>query len=300
VPHHRLYFTGVENVTWAAQQNNFQRGSRGQNVIRVTLTGNQVLTGVVPDMSTNGSPNGEIFTLLNVDATDTLLILHDSASSTAANRFLLPNSLPLQVPPRCAALFSYDDTSQRWRLIGSMPMPQQTLALTQTAAQTATNATTNLSAGTHSVPKESIYLGAEWVLAALLHTSRGATATAANVIIEVLVNGAVIRTLTIPTTTTSGHLGSAKIEARFTCRTTGASGTAMVTLWVAEAISNADASPNGNALLVWNDPLPAAAAAAATTVDTTADVTLELRARFDTAVANLAMHMYHDTINRAR
>jgi hypothetical protein len=299
-PHHRLYFTGVDSVTWAAQENDHARTSRGQNVIRVTLTGNQTLTGLVPDSSTSGSPNGEIICILNVDTVDTLTIAQASTASAAANRFNLPNQLPMQIGPQSCGFFMYDDSSQRWRSLGSMPMPQQNLSLTQTTAQTVTNATTNLTAGTLSVPKETSYAGAEWLFNALIHTSRGATATAANVIVELLVGGAVIRTLTIPTTTTSGHLGSAKLEGRLTCRTTGAGGTAMVTLRVSEAISNADATPNGNPELVWHDPIPATTAAAATTVDTTVDQTFELRARLDAAVANLSMHMYTDSIQRVR
>jgi hypothetical protein len=300
VPHHRLYFTGIDAVTWAAQENNHARTSRGQNRIRVTLTGNQTLTGVVPDASTSGSANGEILCIENIDTVDTLTIAQASTSSTAANRFNLPNQLPMQIPPQCCALFFYDDTSQRWRLLGSIPTPQQALNLTQTTAQTVTNATTNLTAGALTVPKDSQYAGAEYLFSGLIHTSRGATATAANVIVELLVGGAVIRTLTIATTTTSGHLGSARIEGRLTCRTTGAGGTAMVSLRVDDSISNASATPNGNPLLVRHDPIPATTAAAATTVDTTVDQTLEVRARFDTAVANLSMHAYHLTIRRER
>jgi hypothetical protein len=74
----------------------------------------------------------------------------------------------------------------------------------------------------------------------------------------------------------------------------------MVTLRVDDSISNASATPNGNPLLVRHDPIPATSAAAATTVDTTVDQTLEVRARFDAAVANLSMHAYHLSITRER
>jgi hypothetical protein len=298
--HHRLFFTGVDTVTWTAQENDHARTSRGQNLIRVTLTGNQTLTGIVPDASTNGSANGELICIENIDTSDTLTIAQASTASAAANRFNLPNQLPLQIPPQGCAFFMYDDISQRWRLFGALPMPQQNLNLTQTTAQTVTNATTNLTAGALTVPKDSQYVGAEYLFSGLLHTSRGATATASNVVIELLVGGAVVRTLTIATTTTSGHLGSARIEGRLTCRSLGAGGTAMVTLRVDDSISNASATPNGNPLLVRHDPIPATTAAAATTVDTTVDQTLEVRARFDTGVANLSMHAYHLTIRRER
>lgn len=301
VPHHRLYMTGVDSVTWAAQENNHARTSRGQNVIRVTLTGNQTLTGLVPDAAATGTGNGEVVTILNVDTTDTLTIAQASTASTAANRFNLPNQLPLQMLPQSCAIFQYDDTAQRWRLIGAgLPLPPQNLSQSQTSAQTVTNATTNLTSGARTVAGNALYDGAEFLFSALLHTSRGATATAANVIVELLVGGAVTRTLTIPTTVTSGHLGSARVEGRLTVRTTGVGGTAMVTLRVDDSISNADATPNGNAVLAWHDPIPAVAAAAASAFDTTIDQSLELRARFDTAVASLSMHMYHDTIQRVR
>lgn len=117
----RLFLTGVDTVTFAAQENNHARTSAGQNHMRVTLTGDQSLTGVVPDQSTSGSPNGEILTITNIDTVDTLTILHENTSSTAANRFTLPQAKAVTLQPRGTHTFHYDDTSGRWRSFGAGP-----------------------------------------------------------------------------------------------------------------------------------------------------------------------------------
>lgn len=133
----RLFLTGVLAPTWAAQQNDLARGSAGQNVIRVTLTGDQTLTGVVPDSSTNGSPNGELLCIDNVDATDVLTIASESTSSAAANRFQMWDGVSYQMKPRESLWFRYDDTNNRWRPLGSNPhgrLLRSTVLTTGTAA----------------------------------------------------------------------------------------------------------------------------------------------------------------------
>lgn len=107
------FFNPTDNVTWAAQQDNFTRASRGIEVLRVTLTGNQNLSGVVPDGVT---PGGEMLIISNVDTADTLTILHDS-TSTAANRFFCPGAANMSLAPHNSALCRYDSTSSRWRII---------------------------------------------------------------------------------------------------------------------------------------------------------------------------------------
>ncbi len=128
------WVTPQDSVTWAAQQDNFARTSRGIYGLRVTLTGTQTLTGVVPDGIT---PNGELLYIENIDSVDTLIILHD-ATSTTANRFFLPDSVNLRLGPRSGAIFRYDDTTQRWRLIGTSPHGR---LLTRTVLTTGTAAT---------------------------------------------------------------------------------------------------------------------------------------------------------------
>jgi hypothetical protein len=117
----RLFLLGVDTVTWSAQENNHARTSSGQNHIRVTLTGDQDLTGLVPDQSASGSPNGEIYAISNIDTADTLSVLHESTSSTSGNRFTLPNAKAVIIQPRTTLLFHYDDTTGRSRLLGAPP-----------------------------------------------------------------------------------------------------------------------------------------------------------------------------------
>ncbi len=107
------FFTPSESVTWAAQQDNFTRTSRGIENIRVTLTGPQNLTGVVPDGVT---PNGELLLIENIDTVDTLTIPHD-VTSTAGNRFFCPLALAHAQPPLTSSLWRYDATSSRWRMM---------------------------------------------------------------------------------------------------------------------------------------------------------------------------------------
>lgn len=111
----RLFLTGVDTFTIAATENDHVRASSGQNRLRITLTGDQTLTGLVPDQSANGSPNGEIVVFDNVDAVDTLSIPHEGLTSAAANRFAIPDGATLRIGPRSSMAFAYDDTSSRWR-----------------------------------------------------------------------------------------------------------------------------------------------------------------------------------------
>lgn len=138
----KIYLTPVNSVTWAAQQDNYQRinvetstvEGHGVSGIRVTLTGNQTLTGVVPESIES---NGELLHIDNIDSVDTLTIAHD-VTSTAANRFFLPDSINLKLGPRTGALFRYDGTSSRWRLLGISPHGR---LLTRTILTTGTGAT---------------------------------------------------------------------------------------------------------------------------------------------------------------
>lgn len=110
----KLWIVSADAVTFAAQQDNYTRGGANgvQGVIRVTLTGNQTITGLVPDN------NGEIVVIQNVDTAETLTIRHDDgATSTAANRFSLPNGFDLRLAPGASAMLRYDGTSSRWRML---------------------------------------------------------------------------------------------------------------------------------------------------------------------------------------
>jgi hypothetical protein len=77
-------------------------------VLRVRLVGNTFnLTGMVPNA------DGHLVWLQNADAADALVLVHD-ATSTAANRFYLPNNANYTLQPRSAVWAQYDGASARW------------------------------------------------------------------------------------------------------------------------------------------------------------------------------------------
>jgi hypothetical protein len=100
----------IASANLAATQNNFS--APNANICRFTLTGDQQLTGVDP-----GSAAGNrLMLIVNADDTDTLTLAHEGATSTAANRFLLPGSTTRALLPHACALMMYDQTSSRWRM----------------------------------------------------------------------------------------------------------------------------------------------------------------------------------------
>lgn len=245
----------------------------------------------------SAKPVGFWFRLINRAASTTHVGTLIEGAGTTTTDFRQPHDRNVRFRRGESGVLSY--LNDRWRVTWGR-RPEDLDVLTQTTAQTVTNAITNLSAGSLSIPADAAIAGSEWQFEAMVHTSRGATATAANLVIELLVGGSAIRTLTLATTTTSGHLGYAMIRGRFSVRTAGGSGTAMVTLAATETVTTATATPATVDARIAHDPAPATSAAAATAYDTTAATTLELRARFSAAVANLSAHMYDCTIRRVK
>ena len=102
-------------VTFAAQQDNYSPASlSSSHVFHVTLTGNQTITGIDASVFTifGSTAQGRELWLRNEDATETLTVAHQSASSTSTNRFICPNSRDLKLPPGWAAWIKY--RSGRW------------------------------------------------------------------------------------------------------------------------------------------------------------------------------------------
>ncbi len=62
----------------------------------------------------NSQPNGRLIQVTNLGA-GTLRIAHESASSSAANRFNLPNDLDVYLPPECGIWLGFDGAANRWR-----------------------------------------------------------------------------------------------------------------------------------------------------------------------------------------
>lgn len=106
----------TQSVTWAAQQDDFARIDTRTVNLRITLTGDQTLTGVT------GGSSGSLLIVNNVDGADSLTILHQS-TSVAGNQFRLTNSLSLVLGPTESAAFRYDGSDNKWRLFALAQRP---------------------------------------------------------------------------------------------------------------------------------------------------------------------------------
>jgi hypothetical protein len=167
--------------------------------------------------------------------------------------------------------------------------------VTQTTAQTATASTTNLTAGAFTIPANTLEVGSQYEWEAVFYAGRGATATATNLIVELLVNGAVVRTNTIAITTTATQNRGGVARGRITVRTVGAGGTMMCSLQ-----SDHDLGGTAGAVTTAIDPARSATSPGTTAIDTTQARTTELRMRLSAATATVYVHMLHCTLRRVR
>lgn len=67
----------------------------------------------------SGNTHGERHLLVNLNGSTAMTLAHDSASSTAGNRFYCPNSAAFSLLPNAAVEVVYDNTSSRWRVMQS-------------------------------------------------------------------------------------------------------------------------------------------------------------------------------------
>lgn len=104
-----IHKTGAFVTTLAAGTNNLAIGA--VSVVRITLTGSQTLTGMVPTAA------GQTVWIFNADSADTLTLGH-LTTSTATNQFLCPNNVNYALPPRCGVAVWYDPTSSLWFVLG--------------------------------------------------------------------------------------------------------------------------------------------------------------------------------------
>lgn len=92
--------------TITGNQNNYAPGRA--NVYHLATDASRNLTGLV------AGTHGEFRLAVNTGAFN-LVLKHDDAASTEANRFICPSSTDLTLLPGDAAYLSYDDTTDRWR-----------------------------------------------------------------------------------------------------------------------------------------------------------------------------------------
>jgi hypothetical protein len=167
--------------------------------------------------------------------------------------------------------------------------------VTQTSAQTATAATTNLTAGAFTLPLNTLAVGSQYDWEAVFCAGRGATTTATNLIIELLVNGAAVRTNTIAITATAAQNRGGRAWGRIDVRTIGAAGTMMCSL---ESLH--DLGGTAGAQVSTIDPARSATPPGTTAIDTTQNRTTELRMRLSAATATCYVHLLHCTLQRTR
>jgi hypothetical protein len=151
-----------------------------------------------------------------------------------------------------------------------------------------------VTAGPYTIPANTLEDGSHYCVDVLAFAGRGATVTATNVIVELLINAVVIRTLTIAINVAANSNGVIRIEGRVTVRTTGAGGTALVTL---HALSQ---NVTATTVVINVDPAASGTAVSATTVDTTASRTIEVRARLSAATATCYVQMLHSNTTKVR
>lgn len=96
-----------------ADQNNYQAGTGRSLFYRLTSDASRTLTGFNPAGGTN--QNGELHYFINVGA-NSIVLAHESASSTAANRFTNATGANITLAANEMALLVYDNTSSRWRV----------------------------------------------------------------------------------------------------------------------------------------------------------------------------------------
>lgn len=128
---HTLYWDGtawvldktnaILSATLAATTSNYAgTGYLTCSIMRFTLTGAQILTGIA------GGLADRRLVITNVDTTDSLTMTHD-ATSTAANRFLCPGNRNFILGPGNSVELFYDGTSSRWRVM--KPFGEDLLAM---------------------------------------------------------------------------------------------------------------------------------------------------------------------------
>lgn len=162
-----------------------------------------------------------------------------------------------------------------------------------TTAQTQTATVTNLTAGSFNILANTLGAGTVYEWEAVFYAGRGATTTATNLIIELLIAGVVIRTHTLTIVATASQNRSGIARGIINVRTAGAGGTAAVSLQV-----NHDLTGTAGTVVQAIDPPRSATPPGTTVINTTIANTTELRMRLSAATATVYVHMFHCTLYR--
>lgn len=104
-------------VSVTGSQNNFNpTGLDVSGILYLTANADLNITGIVPTTTPTGN-DGRILAVFNVDSADTITLVNQSASSTAANRMSLGTDVVL-TPNGPGIWLIYDTNISRWRVFG--------------------------------------------------------------------------------------------------------------------------------------------------------------------------------------
>ena len=132
-------FTSDLQVDIGADQNDYNPG--GLSTAAIIRNVNSV-GGVRTVTGLQGGADGRLIYWFNGNTSSNLVLAHDSASSSAANRILCPNSANFTMTPRSGVALIYDSTASRWRVL-SQPAP---------TAVVSTNVVVFTASGTYTRP----------------------------------------------------------------------------------------------------------------------------------------------------
>lgn len=109
-------FRGINSATLGTSQNDYDLADKVIAYIRATAAID--LTGIA------GGGIGRVLILFNahngIGATDTITLKHESASSSANNRFWLPSSVDFALAPDTGVVLIYDNSNNRWRMVSQL------------------------------------------------------------------------------------------------------------------------------------------------------------------------------------
>lgn len=119
----------------AANTNNLDLGDAGSGAVaRISSSANVNLTGIA------GGVAGRVLIVYNTGSFN-ITFTHDSASSTAANRFLIDGGNNFVLYPNAGLIMIYDSTSARWRSAGMSTTSRTCIINDYTTSQTDTSVT---------------------------------------------------------------------------------------------------------------------------------------------------------------
>lgn len=158
----------------------------------------------------------------------------------------------------------------------------------QTAIQSVTNATTAITAATFSVPGNTLRAGTTYYICAMGNYTRGATATAHNIVFNLNFGGSVYQTRTFAANVAAGTYAW-RLTGFFSCLSIGAAGTFIGQMQIINnLVAITSGAPTTAQLTEWMG-FTTSTAAAGTTKDTTAAQTLSLTLNMSAAVASCVL-----------